>query len=99
MLLVTPEVYGQKAKNASKTLQQNQTGLILLQCFCSIFLLEKLNFAGKIEFASFFNEEATYSILYPWSAQRSTFLLRVDGKCCSWLLSLRTDDALKNFSE
>ena len=43
MLLVTPEVYGQKAKNASKTLQQNQTGLILLQCFCSIFLLEKLN--------------------------------------------------------
>ena len=39
MLLVTPEVYGQKAKNASKTLQR----LILLQCFCSIFLLEKLN--------------------------------------------------------
>ena len=99
MLLVTPEVYGQKAKNASKTLQQNQTGLILLQCFCSIFLLEKLNFAGKIEFAALFNEEATYSILYPWSAQHSTFLLRVDGKCCSWPLSLRTDDALKIFSE
>ena len=31
-----------KHKNAAKTLRQNQTELILLQCFCSIFLLEKL---------------------------------------------------------
>ena len=31
-----------KQKNAAKTLQQNQTNLILLQYFCSIFLLQKL---------------------------------------------------------
>ena len=65
--------------------------------FVAVFLQHC--FAGKIEFAALFNEEATYSILYPWSAQHSTFLLRVDGKCCSWPLSLRTDDALKIFSE
>ena len=32
-----------KQKNAAMTLQQNQTDLILLQCFCSIFLPQKLN--------------------------------------------------------
>ena len=32
-----------KQKNAAKTLQQNQSDLILLQCFYSIFLLQKLN--------------------------------------------------------
>ena len=29
--------YCQKEKNAANTLQQNQTDLILLHCFCSIF--------------------------------------------------------------
>ena len=32
-----------KKKDTAKTMQQNQTDMILLQCFCSIFLLQKLN--------------------------------------------------------
>ena len=35
--------WSKSKKNAAKTLQQNQTDLISLQCFRSIFLLQKLN--------------------------------------------------------
>ena len=55
-----------KQKNAAKTLQQNQTDLILLQCLM-----------GGPPAASYIH------------AQRSTFLLRVDEKCCSWPLSFK----------
>ena len=67
-----------KQKNALKTLQQDN--LILLQCCCSIFLLQKLNLLrfliGEPHVASYIH------------AQCSTFLLRLDEKCCSWPLSL-----------
>ena len=73
--------YGQKAKNAGKTLQQNKTDLILLQCFCSICLPPKSNFQrclmGGSRVASYIH------------AQRSTFLMRVDEKCCSWPVSFK----------
>ena len=50
-----------------------------LQCFCSILLLQKLNLLqcliGGPRVASYIH------------AQRRTFLLRVDEKCCSWPLS------------
>ena len=58
--------------NAAKTLQQNQTDLTLLQCFCSIFLPQKLKLLqcliGGPRAASYIH------------AQRSTFLLPVDEK-------------------
>ena len=70
-----------KSKKCWKTLQQNKTDLILLQCFCSICLPPKSNFQrclmGGSRVASYIH------------AQCSTFLMRVDEKCCSWPVSFK----------
>ena len=71
--------YGQKAKSTAKTLQQNQTDLILLQRFCSIF------FAAKIEFAAIFNWWVTCSILYSCTAQHFF-------AACGWKMQLVSPD-------
>ena len=65
-----------KQKKCCKTLQQSQTQLILLQCFGSIFLPQKLNLLQCL----MGGPRAAFYI----RAQRRTFLLRVDEKCCSW---------------
>ena len=73
--------YGQKVKNAAKTPQENQIDFTLLQCFCSIFLLSKLNLLQCLMGGPRGSSDI--------HAQHSTFLLRVDEKWSSWLLSLK----------
>ena len=70
--------YGQKTKKCCKNTAAKSDEFD----FVAVFL--QYIFAAKIEIASVMGGPRAASYIY---AQRSTFLLRVDEKCSSWLLS------------